>query len=77
MEVKAQVRFALKLCTMGKFSYMHITYKTDFPKTNLLCSYNSLSKFFFLANAREGVSAISLISCKGTGLARFIGNSRL
>lgn len=77
MKVKAQVRITLQLCTMGKFSYMHITYKPDFPKMNLLSSYNSLPKLFFLASSREGVSAISLISYKGTGLVRFIGNSRL
>lgn len=59
---------------MGKFSCMHNTQATDFAKPVYECSQHSLPKFFFLVNAREGVLAISLISCKGTGLARFIGN---
>lgn len=56
---------------MGKFSCMHNIQATDFAKPVYECSQHYLPKFFFLVNAREGGLAISLISCKGTGLARF------
>lgn len=59
---------------MGACSYMDITNETDFLKPIYECSQNSLPKIFFLANAREDILAISLISCKGTCQARFIGN---
>lgn len=60
---------------MGKFSYEAEIYTGNwFPNTNLWMLLELPTKFFFLANAREGVLAIFLISCKGIGLARFIGN---